>query len=122
MLKHLGSFVLICMLADVARAAESSFVGIWKLTNNSLAELTLKSDGTGTLKAEDPGRTTPFTWVKTSQGATISFNPAAAPTPETTNLFLHLGTRDELVVRDSREQTTWRRDDGQTRRAIERLL
>jgi hypothetical protein len=121
MFKHPGSFVIICMLAVAARAAEPSFLGSWKLTN-SLAELTLKGDGTGILKSEDPGKATPFTWVKTSQGATISFNPAAASAFGTTNLFIHIGPRNELVVKDSREQTTWRRDDGQTRRAIEQLL
>lgn len=118
-MKTLPPILLSLVLAVRLHAADSPVVGVWKPVGSD-AELTVKSDGAGTIKSSSPEpRTTPFKWQQTAGGALLEFG---ANTEFGANSSLRVGSNpDEIIFKTAREEVKLERA-SEKRKEIERYF
>src|ERR1041384_7447991 len=118
-MKTLSSILLSLVVVLRLQAADESVVGVWKPVRSD-AEVTVKSDGTGTVKSSGPApRTVPFKWQKTADGALLEF---AADTEFGSPSSLRVGSDpNEAMFKTAKEEIKLERA-GEKRKEIERYF
>ena len=118
-MKTLPTILLPLVLVLRLHAADAPVVGVWKPVRSD-AELTVKSDGTGTVKSSGPApRTVPFKWQKTADGALLEF---AADTEFGSKPSLRVGSNpNEVMFKTAKEEIKLERA-SEKRKEIERYF